>query len=50
MEETKKVIKENGLVYITDTMPGIYRKGSRVNFIMKIRMATELQMKINYNE
>ncbi len=32
MIETKEVIKENGLVYITDAMPGIYRKGKSKNF------------------
>jgi len=32
MIETKEVIKENGLVYLTDAMPGIYRKGKPGNF------------------
>jgi DNA topoisomerase-1 len=32
MVETKEVIKENGLVYITDLMPGIYRKGKSGHF------------------
>nr|WP_068891165.1 DNA topoisomerase IB [Pedobacter panaciterrae] len=32
MVDTKDVIKENGLVYVTDTMPGIYRKGKPGKF------------------
>jgi len=32
MAETKDVIKENGLVYVTDAMPGIYRKGKPGKF------------------
>lgn len=32
MIETKDVIKENGLRYITDAMPGIYRKGKSGSF------------------
>ena len=32
MEETEKLIKENGLVYMSDTMPGIYRKGKPGKF------------------
>lgn len=32
MIETKDLIKENGLLYITDLMPGIYRKGKPGHF------------------
>jgi DNA topoisomerase-1 len=32
MVETKNTIKENGLVYVTDAMPGIYRKGKAGKF------------------
>lgn len=32
MVEAKDVIKENGLVYITDSAPGIYRKGKAGKF------------------
>lgn len=32
MIETTTIIKENGLVYVTDAMPGIYRKGKAGKF------------------
>ncbi|MDO7744670.1 MAG: DNA topoisomerase IB, partial [Pedobacter sp.] len=32
MVQTPEEIKESGLVYVTDNMPGIYRKGKPGNF------------------
>ncbi|MFA4870451.1 MAG: DNA topoisomerase IB [Pedobacter sp.] len=46
MIETREVIKENGLVYVTDSMPGIYRKGKSGTFFYEDAKGAQIKDEI----